>query len=219
MNSQVESNNKNILLALHSTTEYFGVAVVECGDYKLKNLRQKTFFTGRKLSNDLFSNINSVLPLKTWKNIKRIAVATGPGGFTGTRITISMSRIIAQQLSVSLDGISSFQLIAKRLFREQNNIEYDEPFWIISKLNRRGIIGGKYKVNNSYNLPYYQQVHEIKAPHLLKDSLIPKNSFEAKYEIDLDTIELSKISHSYQSENIFNSWEKVLPIYPISPVS
>jgi tRNA threonylcarbamoyladenosine biosynthesis protein TsaB len=57
------------------------------------------FPLGRGLSNQLLTCIETVLPAADWTRLGRLAVATGPGGFTGTRLTIVVARTLAQQLA------------------------------------------------------------------------------------------------------------------------
>ena len=137
----------NYILAVHSSSETLGVAVHNLQDTP-EIIKVKTFETGKHLSNNLFKCINELLPYKTWNQIARLAVATGPGGFTGTRLSIAMARTIAQQLECQLDGFSSFSLMAKRIFREEKSININQHFWITSELKRRGLICGGYKIIN-----------------------------------------------------------------------
>ena len=116
------NSKSKYLLALHSCSESFGIAIKDTENPK--KIKSKVFNTGRSMSNKLFSCIETILPRKFWKQIIRISVAKGPGSFTSTRLTISMARTIAQQIDCSLDSISSFHLMAPRLYKDldQNQI-------------------------------------------------------------------------------------------------
>ncbi len=133
------------LLALHSCSESFGIAVKEA-DNRETIIKSEVFNIGRSLSNKLFSCIEKILPRNFWKQIIRISVAKGPGGFTSTRLTISMARVIAQQINCSLDSMSSFHLMAPRLYKNLNENNIFDPFWIKDILPRRGVLAGKYKL-------------------------------------------------------------------------
>ena len=89
------NSKSKFLLALHSCSEFFGIAIQDIGNPE-KIIESEIFNLGRSLSNKLFSCIETILPRKFWKQIIRISVAKGPGSFTSTRITISMARTIAQ---------------------------------------------------------------------------------------------------------------------------
>ena len=110
------TSKSKYLLALHSTSESFGIAVKDIEE-KETIIKSEVFNIGRALSNKLFSCIETILPRKFWKQIIRISVAKGPGSYTSTRLTISMARTIAQQINCSLDSMSSFHIMAPRLYK------------------------------------------------------------------------------------------------------
>ena len=91
------TSKSRYLLALHSTSDSFGIAVKDI-ESKETIIKSEVFNVGRALSNKLFSCIETILPRKFWKQIIRISVAKGPGSYTSTRLTISMARTIAQQI-------------------------------------------------------------------------------------------------------------------------
>ncbi len=201
------------LLAMHSCTETLGVATIDLRDPN-QSIRCETFPLGRRLSNSLINCIEKLLPSQNWVRISRIAVATGPGGFTGTRLTIVMARTIAQQIGCPLDGISSFALMAPRLVFKLEPPQRDKSFWIVQDLPRRGIVAGQYLINSKNN----KQAIELTSPHLLKPGLKVKPAVIAKENINADVIKLIEISmESHKSCNKSN-WDKVLPLYPTSPV-
>ena len=120
------------LLALHSSSETLGVALLNCAG--INTTKQiSTFPLGRALSKNLLSCVNELLPSEDWSQIVRLGVAIGPGGFTGTRLSVVMARTLAQQLGCSLDGVSSFSLMAPRLAQTLNSEQLQKPFWIVQK--------------------------------------------------------------------------------------
>jgi tRNA threonylcarbamoyladenosine biosynthesis protein TsaB len=128
------------LLALHSSGETLGVALQRLGGQEPPRL--KAFPLGRGLSGALFACVESVLPAPQWPRLGRLAVATGPGGFTGTRLTVALARTLAQQLNLPLDGVGSFRLIAQRLLSQ--GAVPPAPFWVVQELPRRGLVAGLY---------------------------------------------------------------------------
>ena len=78
----INVHEPKFLIGLHSSSETFGVSVLDLHNPK-DSLHSSIFPIGRKLSNNLFSCVEELLPLDKWPNIIRLAVATGPGGFTG----------------------------------------------------------------------------------------------------------------------------------------
>lgn len=128
------------LLALHSSSETLGLALQRLGGQEPPRLA--AFPLGRGLSAALLTCVESVLPAPQWPCLGRLAVATGPGGFTGTRLTVALARTLAQQLGLPLDGVGSFRLIAQRLLRQ--GAVAQQPFWVVQDLPRRGLVAGLY---------------------------------------------------------------------------
>jgi len=213
----IKDPNSKYLLALHGSTETLGVGILDLANPK-ESKRSATFTLGRKLSNQLFDCVEKVLTRSAWKQIDRLAVATGPGGFTGTRVTIAMARIIAQQLKCSLDGFSSFELMASRLAVNLEPNKREEPFWIKDNLKRRGTVAGQYKLQKS-NLAFPKpEITELTRPHLITKNEKIYPAINASNDIESDIIELLELSYLKKLKGIKNRWETVLPIYPTSPI-
>ncbi len=204
------------LLALHSSSETFGVAFVDCRDPK-QTRQSSTFPIGRNLSNKIFTCVEEILPSNKWKKLSRIAVSTGPGGFTGTRLSVVMARTLCEQIGCPLDGISSFQLMAPRLIRSLTNLEKDHPFWIIQETNRRGNIGGKYQINNDAQKSH-PCIKEIIKPHILESNFNEKPTLFTQEDVNEDVNELLRLCEKRFQSNQESSWMNVAPIYPTSPV-
>lgn len=216
--SQIFHNSHSqYLLALHSCSETFGIAVKNINNPD-KNRQSKTFKLGRSLSNKLFTCIETILPKEYWKQIARISVSTGPGGFTTTRLTISMARAISQQIGCSLDSVSSFHLMTSRLHKTLESKNKYEPFWIKKLLPRRGIVAGKYKLDKLIYKSNYENFIEIIPPKLFQNNEYLSPSIDAIDDVKEDIIKLLDLSYFSHLSGVNNSWEKVLPIYPTSPV-
>ncbi|WP_269622219.1 tRNA (adenosine(37)-N6)-threonylcarbamoyltransferase complex dimerization subunit type 1 TsaB [Prochlorococcus marinus] len=209
--------NAKFILALHSSTENCAIGLIELINSKAI-YKSTTFETGRNLSNHLFNCIEELLPRDLWKQIIRLAVAIGPGGFTGTRLTVIMARTLAQQLDCSLDGISSFALMAPRLYKSLNLRNKDKSFWITQPLKHRGIIGGKYQPSKSEEKSKNDQFIELISPSLLSSKLNPKPAISASEDIAIDIITLLNISLNAYNNKRVSKWQNVLPIYPTSPI-
>ena len=205
------------LLALHSSSESFGIAIKDTVNPE-EIIKSEVFNIGRSLSNKLFSCIEILLPKEFWKQIIRISVAKGPGSFTSTRLTISMARTISQQINCSLDSISSFHLMAPRLYTELGKDLLSDPFWITDELPRRGIIAGKYqlaKIHEQYN---FHEFIELSPPQLISNEKEINPSIAVSQNIEKDIISLIHFSQYYQNSKVNIHWGKTLPIYPTSPI-
>ncbi len=202
------------LLALHSSSDSLGVGLQRLGATQPERL--ETFPLGRALSNGLFDGLESVLPASAWPRLGRLAVATGPGGFTGTRLTVVLARTLAQQLALPLDGVSSFHLMARRLLAGSDPPGADGPFWLLQELPRRGVVAGLYGADPGQP----GGVAELEAPRLHRgsDVLAPFPRHPAEVRLPQDVIQLLGFSAARAAAGGSAPWQPVLPLYPTSPV-
>ena len=211
------TSESKYFLALHSCSDHFGVALKNIKNPESK-IKSEVFDIGRTLSNKLFSCVEKTLPSNFWKQILRIAVAKGPGSFTSTRLTISMARTIAQQINCPLDSISSFHLMAPRLYINLNQKLDFNPFWIKDNLPRRGIVAGKYKLKKVHKESNYHEFIELIEPKLIENEDDINPSINSSNNVEKDIISLIEFSQYCHDLEINSNWEKTLPIYPTSPV-
>ena len=199
-----------LLMALHSCTDCFGVALQD-QDAGETVSRVEVFRDGRGLSNTLIDRVESLLPSSRWASLQGLAVSTGPGGFTGTRLSVVMARTLAQQLNCPLLGVSSFALMAARLHCVLADEHRRQPFWITQVLPRRGVVAGCYRVHADL-------VEEITVPHLLPQEQVVSPSLEAHADParDVERLLLELRFSLARAEAL--PWASVLPIYPTSPV-
>lgn len=98
----------NFALAIHTSSPDLGFAIAALSG----ETRSAVQNLGRDLSSALHTQLVEFLKPQTWQDLAFIAVAIGPGGFTGTRIGVVMARTLAQQLEIPLFGVSSLAAIA-----------------------------------------------------------------------------------------------------------
>ena len=211
------TSKSRYLLALHSTSHSFGIAVKDIESQETI-IKSEIFNIGRELSNKLFNCIERLLPREFWKQIIRISVAKGPGSYTSTRLTVSMARTIAQQINCSLDSMSSFHLMAPRLHKDLNQNQIFNPFWIKDVLPRRGIIAGKYQLIKIDQESNFHEFIEIISPQLISNEKEINPSIKASNNIEKDIISLIYFSQYCQNSQVNSHWVKTLPIYPTSPI-
>jgi tRNA threonylcarbamoyl adenosine modification protein YeaZ len=201
------------LLALHSSSDCLGVGLQRLGSTRPERLER--FPLGRSLSNGLFDCIESVLPASAWPGLGRLAVATGPGGFTGTRLTVVLARTLAQQLDLPLDGVSSFLLIAGGLIAGPRPPD-PGPFWLVQELPRRGVVAGLYAADPGRP----GGVAELEVPRLHR-AIGEREAFPvhpARVRLPDDVIQLLEVSAASAAAGLAAPWQPVLPLYPTSPV-
>jgi tRNA threonylcarbamoyladenosine biosynthesis protein TsaB len=213
MKERSDPGESGWLLALHSSSDILGVGLKCLGAAKPERL--EAFPLGRALANDLFDCIEAVLPAAAWPDLARLAVATGPGGFTGTRLTVVLARTLAQQLSLPLDGFSSFRLMARRLLAEPRP-PADGPFWLVQELPRRGVVAGQYANDPSQPGGIAERVSPRLYRHVEELGDAPWRPAVVKMPDDVG--QLLAFSEAAAAAELASPWQPVLPIYPTSPV-
>ena len=109
--------------------------------------------------------------------------------------------------------------MAKRIASKNNIFTNKKSFWIYKKLKRKGFIAGKYEIchneKNSANLI----IRETVLPKVFQELENQELSFEATYDDKEDLKELLDLSNKNLLNLNIDSWRKVLPLYPISPIN
>ena len=209
-----------LLLALHSSSETLGVGVQSL-DGEAQSVQQACFPLGRGLSNALLPSLEQLLPASRWRQIQRVAVATGPGGFTGTRLTVVLARTLAQQLDRPLHGFSSFLLMARRLALPGGPMHGQPRFWLTQDLPRRGTVAGCYGPERAC----FGGMAELEAPRLMRPGDAwpgikggAEPAWPACVDPEADVQQMLQLALLADQEGLPGPWADVLPLYPTSPV-
>ena len=202
--------SRPLLMALHSSSETFGVAVQDPLQLE-EGPRVAVFDDGRSLSNTLIGRVAALLPQERWSDLEGLAVATGPGGFTGTRLSVVMARTLAQQLNCRLIGVSSYALMASRLVERLPQEQRRSSFWIQRELPRRGWVAGCYQLVDG-------GIEEIRSPHLLPPGQQVEPVLAAEEDVAADVERLLALLQQADRLGTAGPWQPVLPLYPTSPV-
>ena len=220
MLQEKKTNSSKIILAIHCTDKSFGFGLREL---KKNNFRNNFFIKdfNKDLSNNLVEDLSLFIKNNaSFKSIERIVITTGPSNFNASRLIVTCSKSLSQQIKCSLDSYSNFQIIAKRLIANNNKLKLkNNTFWIISKLKRRGYIAGKYDFELKNIETQEFVVKELVRPKLYKNLEKKSIYYEVSFNIKEELNELLKLSYLNHQNSIVNSWEDVFPIYPISPVN
>ncbi|MDC3147064.1 molecular chaperone [Prochlorococcus sp. AH-716-I09] len=204
-------------LAIHSTDNSFGF-----GYRKNNNLRSDKLFI-KKIDKDLCNNLivdfNKFISQENLQNVKKISVNIGPSNFNASRLIVVLARTISQQINCPLDSFSSFEIMAKRIALKNNIVSNKQTFWIYKKLKRKGFIAGKYEIYHDKEKNSDLGIREIVLPKVIKELMNKELFVEAVYEDEKDLTELLDLSNKNLLNANVNSWQKVLPLYPISPIN
>ncbi|MBD2177662.1 hypothetical protein H6F42_12130 [Pseudanabaena sp. FACHB-1998] len=98
-------------LALHTTTTNLELAIAVINHNSDRNShsyiihKQQSWELGRELSVQLHDCLNLFVGDILWADFAFLAIATGIGSFTGTRIGVVTARTLGEQLNIPVYGI------------------------------------------------------------------------------------------------------------------
>ena len=202
-------------LVIHSTDISFGFGFRKNNDAGSDELFIKEF--DKDLCNNLIVDFNKFISKENLQKVSKISVSIGPANFNASRLIVVLARTISQQINCPLDSFSSFEIMAKRIALKNNIFINKKSFWIYKELKRKGFIAGKYEIYDRAQEKGELSIREILSPKLIKELDSKELFFQAYYEDEEDLKEFLDLSN----KNLLNSneWQKVLPLYPISPIN
>ena len=109
--------------------------------------------------------------------------------------------------------------MAKRIASKNNIFTNKKSFWIYKKLKRKGYIAGKYEIFHSNQKNAALIIRETVLPKVIKELESKELTFEANYDDKEDLKELLNLANKNLLNSNLDSWRKVLPLYPISPIN
>ncbi|MDX2270988.1 MAG: tRNA (adenosine(37)-N6)-threonylcarbamoyltransferase complex dimerization subunit type 1 TsaB [Cyanobacteriota bacterium] len=138
------------ILALHTTTPSLGLALWPLSAHKSAQVseqgipRHQSWWLDRELAAQLHPLLQAWLPPQTWAGLAAIAVATGPGSFTGCRLGVTVARTLGQTLHLPVFGVSSLAALAQQYFRQQPTTS-PTPLAVSMDAQRGEYYGGIYQ--------------------------------------------------------------------------
>ena len=195
-------------IAIHTSSPDLGLAIDDfAGDD-----RHRVWQLGRDLSTHLHPLLSDFLQPQSWADLAFIAVATGPGGFTGTRIGVVTARTLAQQLQIPLFGVSSLAAIAHSA--REGTIAVQMPA-------QRGELYAAIYQNSSVGLTalFADAVLTYEAwQQILATWNIPYQLINAEAEQGERVTTMLKLAHQQWKKGHRPDWSEVLPFYGQHPV-
>lgn len=200
-------------IALHTSTPQLGITI---NNYR-GDCRTQVWDLGRDLASSLHQHLQSTIAPQTWQNIKFIAVAKGPGGFTGTRVGVVTARTIAQQLDIPVYGISNLAAIAAAQQNTGNDL-------LAVQMDAR---------RDQVFVGIYQQDQPGQLTEYLADSLMSKEAWQTtlanlgksyKLMITADNIastvtNILDLAYLEWQQEKLSHWSTVKPFYGQDPVN
>ena len=217
MTNKLKQRENYPILVIHSTDNSFGFGYRKNNTLESDELFIKKF--DNDLCNNLINDLNKFISKENLQKIKKLSVSIGPANFNASRLVVVLARTISQQINCPLDSFSAFEIMAKRIASKNNIFKNKKSFWIYKKLKRKGVIAGKYKICHNEKNPSDLVIRETVLPKVVKELDIPELTFEANYDDKEDLKELLDLANKNLLNSNVESWRKVLPLYPISPIN
>jgi tRNA threonylcarbamoyl adenosine modification protein YeaZ len=194
-------------LAIHTGSPELGFAI----DNFQGDARAAAWDLGRDASNQLHDRLQEFLPPQTWADLAFIAVAIGPGGFTGTRLGVVLARTLAQQLDLPLFGVSSLQAIAQATVTTAPTIAVQMP------AQRGDLYGSVYQQPDQVAVLPDQVIHPEVWQTMLEKfpdaTIVEAIALQGRYAPNL-----LAIAHQRWLAGDRPDWATVLPYYGQHPV-
>jgi tRNA threonylcarbamoyl adenosine modification protein YeaZ len=209
-------------LGIHTTSPQLGVAIANFTD----DTRSSTWDLGRDMSTHLHQYLAEFLMPQTWADLAFIAVAKGPGGFTGTRIGVVTARTLAQQLDIPLFAISTLAAVAwshsPQPPRSSGGLSQERVIALQMPAQRGQLFTAVYQVSTAESELNQLLPDAVMTPDAWKQSL---DDLDMPYELidvptDLGSSAMSVLELAYLDwqQGKRPHWSEALPFYGQHPV-
>ena len=217
MTNKLKQRENYPTLVIHSTDNSFGFGYRKNNTLESDELFIKKF--DNDLCNNLINDLNKFISKENLQKINKLSVSIGPANFNASRLIVVLARTISQQINCPLDSFSSFEIMAKRIALKNNIFINKKLFWIFKKLKRKGFIAGKYEIYGGAQNNGDISIREILSPKVIKELDSKELFFQAHYDDKEDLKEFLDLANKNLLNSNVDSWRKVLPLYPISPIN
>jgi len=217
MTSKIKQRKNYPILVIHSTDNSFGFGYRKNNTLESDELFIKKF--DNDLCNNLINDLNKFISKENLQKINKLSVSVGPANFNASRLIVVLARTISQQINCPLDCFTSFEIMAKRIASKNNIFRNKKSFWIYKKLKRKGLIAGKYEICHKEKNSSDLVIREKVLPKIVRELESKELTFEANYDDKEDLKALLNLANKNLLNSNLDSWKKVLPLYPISPIN
>lgn len=209
--------NFQYALALHTSSPELGLAISNFTGTS----RCQTWELGRDLSLQLHAYLQAFIAPKTWPEISMIAVAKGPGSFTGTRIGMVTARTLAQALNVPVYAISTLATLARTQKLENAAIPDNADLAVQMPAQRGQIFVAIYQFDATGELltllpdttltleQWQQTLSQWPSPYYL---------IEAASNLGASVNSLLELAYLEWKQERYPHWSKALPFYGQHPI-
>ncbi|AFZ59734.1 tRNA (adenosine(37)-N6)-threonylcarbamoyltransferase complex dimerization subunit type 1 TsaB [Anabaena cylindrica FACHB-243] len=202
-------------LALHTTTPELGLVISNFAD----DTRANVWNLGRDVSSLIHQYLIDLIKPQTWTDLAFIAVAKGPGGFTGSRIGVVTARTLGQQLEIPVFAVSTLAAVA---WTELKKNQQSQDVIAVEMPAQRGQVFGA----------IYQPAADLGITALLADTVFTPEAWQetlanwhTEYQIIKATSGLAatvtsilELAYLDWQQGKHPDWSEALPYYGQHPV-
>ncbi len=218
-------------LAIHTSSPQLGLAIAELTPTGLGHMRSQSWDLGRDVSSRLHICLQEFLsegPIG-WDALGFVAVAIGPGGFTGTRIGVVTARTLAQQLGLPLFGVSSLAAVALGSERWDELPGSMVPIAVELAAQREACFGGLYRISGADTAVVMgpDQLVTVLEPQIYDSSEAWERAIAAwpgarrclaQGDLSMTVVEVLRLAGTAWVGGDRPLWSEALPFYGQSPV-
>jgi tRNA threonylcarbamoyl adenosine modification protein YeaZ len=202
-------------LALHTTTPELGLAINNfTGD-----ARSQVWNLGRDLSSLVHQYLIEFIQPQTWSDLAFLAVAKGPGGFTGTRIGVVLARTLAQQLEIPVFAVSTLAAVA---WAENSINQKAEAIAIQMPAQRGQVFGAIYQATPDASRLTALLPDTVFTPEAWQTTLANWQTayhlVEAKSALAATVTSILELAYLDWQQGKHPHWSEALPYYGQHPV-
>ncbi len=205
---------KEYAFALHTTTPELGLSISNFADES----RSDVWKLDRNVSNLMHQYLIDFVKPQTWADIDFIAVAKGPGGFTGTRIGVVVARTLGQQLNIPVFAVSTLAA-----FAWENRVD-DDNFIAVQMPAQRGMLyGAIYQVMPDGSGLTVVMTDVVLTPEVWEEKLADWNGnyrlVEANSRLAATVTSMLQLAYLDWQQGKRPEWTEALPFYGQHPVN
>ncbi|MEH2120150.1 tRNA (adenosine(37)-N6)-threonylcarbamoyltransferase complex dimerization subunit type 1 TsaB [Nostoc sp.] len=202
-------------LGLHTTTPELGLAVSNFTD----ETRSQVWNLGRDLSSLVHQYLIEFIKPQTWVDLSFIAVAKGPGGFTGTRIGVVTARTLGQQLDIPVFAISTLAAVA---WSEAGKSQNPKTLAVEMPAQRGQIFAGIYQFESNASKLRVCLSDRVFTPETWQETLANWNTdyqlIQAQSGLAATVTSILELANLDWQEGKRPNWSEALPYYGQHPV-
>ncbi|AVH69062.1 tRNA (adenosine(37)-N6)-threonylcarbamoyltransferase complex dimerization subunit type 1 TsaB [Nostoc sp. 'Lobaria pulmonaria (5183) cyanobiont'] len=202
-------------LALHTTTPELGLEISNfAGD-----TRSQIWNLGRDLSSLVHQYLIEFIKPQIWADLSFIAVAKGPGGFTGTRIGVVTARTLGQQLDIPVFAISTLAAVA---WSEAGKSQNPKTIAVEMPAQRGQIFAAIYQFEPDNSKLKVCLSDRVLTPEAWQKTLANWNTdyqlIQAQSGLAATVTSILELANLDWQEGKFPNWSEALPYYGQHPV-